>query len=81
MKVRVEYYGVLRSLAGSREETLDVEAPATVASVVAAVTARHATIGGAMRGVATAVDEQLTGRDTAVADGQTVALLPPVSGG
>lgn len=81
MKVRVEYYGVLRSLAGTREEFVEVAAPATVAAVVAAVAARHHGIDGAMRGVATAVDEQLTGRGTPVVEGQVVALLPPVSGG
>ena len=81
MRTTVEYYGVLRSIAGCRSEELTLAEGATVAEVVAAVSAAHPGIAGALRGVATAVDERLVARTEPVPPGAVVALLPPVSGG
>lgn len=80
-EIDVEYYGFLASVTGVRGERVAVEQPATVQDVVDAVVARHPEVARGLRGVATAVDERLEGRDCAVPAGAVVALLPPVSGG
>lgn len=77
--VTVEYYGVLKGMIGARSE--EFPHAATVADVVALVVQRHPEVEGAMRGVATALAEELVKRTEAVPDGAVIALLPPVSGG
>ncbi len=77
--VTVEFYGVLKGMVGTRSE--EFAHAATVDGVIALVIARHPGLEGAMRGVATALNEEMVRRTAAVADGATIALLPPVSGG
>ncbi len=82
IRTTIEYYGGLKSAVGTRQEILEVHGDEpTIADVVAAAVAAHPYIEGALRGVAIALGDQLVPRDQAVADGDTVALLPPVCGG
>lgn len=79
--VTLEFYGVLRGLAGARTETVSFPADATAGEIRDAVSARSDALRQALRGVAIAFDEKLVGADAPVRDGMVVALLPPVSGG
>ncbi len=81
MNVTVEYYGVLRSLCGQREQVFDVAPGTTAAALIDRVCAEHSALGSALRGVAVAIDERLVSRDTPLTAPCVVALLPPVSGG
>jgi sulfur-carrier protein len=84
--VRVVYLARLREAFGSSGETIEVtgDAPPTIETIVAALRSR----GGAWaselapgRAVRFAVNHRLTHRGQPVADGDELAVFPPVTGG
>jgi MoaD family protein len=77
--VRVRLFAVLRELAGtSRAEV----AGRSVGEVADALTAAHGPRFGQIVGVSSfVVNGERATRETVVADGDEVAILPPVSGG
>jgi molybdopterin synthase sulfur carrier subunit len=82
--VRVVYLARLHEAFGCEGEALAVAAPATIADVVSALRRR----GGAWeselsssRAVRFARNHALCSVDTTIADGDEIALLPPVTGG
>ncbi|HEV7123004.1 MAG TPA: MoaD/ThiS family protein [Rhodanobacter sp.] len=83
LKVKVEYYGILREVcAGQAEEIeLNERGKVTVADAVAHLVARHPGLGPHRRYMACALDAELVAGDAVLQDGATLALLPPVSGG
>lgn len=78
--VRVLYFAALRDLTGVAEEALelpdDVE---SVGELVVRVTRRHPAL--RLDGVRVAKNEEFTDANAQLADGDVVALIPPVSGG
>ena len=81
MRVKVQLYARLRELAGGAEWTCDVPTGATVADVWRAIAADHPALAPFELSVSSARNEEFAKRTTAVADGDEVAFLPPVSGG
>ncbi|NNC23436.1 hypothetical protein HKX42_06255 [Salinisphaera sp. USBA-960] len=79
--ITVEPYGVLNDLLGGLTLSVHVPAPHDVNALMAELTHRFPAAASTLLQTAAAVDDQLIGRDTKLDDGQTVALLPPVSGG
>jgi len=77
--ITVEYYGILKGILGTREESYPHRP--TMGELVDSVAERHPEIAGALPGTAMACNEELVHRDAALPEGCTVALLPPVSGG
>jgi molybdopterin synthase sulfur carrier subunit len=85
MKVRVLYLARLREALGAAGEEVTLESGAgTVGDLLALLRAR----GGAWREelagrriVRCAVNHELAGADAVLADGDEVALFPPVTGG
>ena len=77
--VRVRLFAALREVAGASS----VEAPGkTVGDVVDALSERYGERFAAVAAVASfVVNGERAGRQTPIADGDEVALLPPVSGG
>jgi MoaD family protein len=77
--VRVRLFAVLRELAG----TSRAEVPGrSVGEVADALTAVHGARFGQIVGVSSfVVNGERATRETVVADGDEVAILPPVSGG
>ena len=75
MRVRLLYFAVLRERAGSSEELLDLPAGSTVND---AYTARFPDLG---LPVGFARNGQICGPSTALAEGDELALLPPLGGG
>lgn len=77
-------YGPLRPLV-SGPLTLEVAAPATPTSVkpqlIAQLTALGLSDAGLVERSAFATDDSIIGEHTALVDGATYAVLPPVSGG
>jgi molybdopterin converting factor subunit 1 len=81
MRVDVLYFQVLRELAGTPGETLQVSDGATAGDVAAAAIALHPRLAPMRPSMLLAVNEEWARADRAVSDGDVVALMPPVSGG
>lgn len=82
MRVKVLYYGFLKSLTGASEADLELGAPdASVRALVATVAARIGLPPERLDSAVAAVDGELVARSHALHEGDVVSLLPPVSGG
>ena len=84
MKLNVLYLARLREAFGRRQETLELASGNTVADLVALLRGR----GGAWatelangRAVRVAVNQQMSPPSATLAEGDEVALFPPVTGG
>lgn len=81
MKIQVLYFAVFRERIGRDEEPLELPAGARVTDAIAALAARHAAI-EALRGkFRVALNQDFAPDDRALADGDELALIPPVAGG
>ena len=76
MKVAVRLFAALRERAGTREAALELEEGASVDDVWPALG-----LGEEPAGLVYAVNRTYVDRGTLLADGDEVALIPPVSGG
>ncbi len=81
MRVRVLFFGVLKDIVGQAEELLDVEPNSTVASVFHAYSERFETLRDKRPSILFARNREFATPDTAVAENDEIAFLPPVSGG
>jgi molybdopterin synthase sulfur carrier subunit len=79
---KVLMLGRLRDVAGWRERTLDAP-PATLSALRALLSEEDPALGEALngKGVQAAVNKALTREDSALAPGDEIAFLPPMSGG
>ncbi len=66
---------------GKNQVTLEVADGATLADALAALADEHEAIATMRSTLAMAVNEQYCASTTVLKDGDTVALIPPVSGG
>jgi MoaE-MoaD fusion protein len=81
VRVRVRLFAVQRELAGTREVPLDLPDGATVADVWSALIAIHPALAPGRASVRFARNGAYADAATALADGDEVAMIPPVSGG
>lgn len=81
MRVEVLYFAILRERVGRERESLELPDGADVRTARAAIAARHPGIESLLPRVQTAVNRVMAKDVTALADGDEVALLPPVAGG
>jgi molybdopterin converting factor subunit 1 len=81
MRVSVQLFARLRELAGRDTLECDVPAGATMADVWRAVAAAHPALAPFGASVSCARNEDFARMRTPVGEGDTVAFLPPVSGG
>ena len=81
MHVRVRLFALQRELAGTREIGLDLADGATVETSWAAVVERHPVLAPGRPSVRFARNGEYADATTALADGDEVAFIPPVSGG
>ncbi|OQX66858.1 MAG: molybdopterin converting factor subunit 1 [Sorangiineae bacterium NIC37A_2] len=80
MKVRVLFFAGLRDELGIDDKIISLEANApTVETVIEALDQSPSSF--SERGVRAAVNEEFTTFDHALREGDTVAFIPPVSGG
>lgn len=79
--VTVLYFAHLAERAGTREERIELLGDATAGSVRKFVADLHPKLRDALKTCRVAVDEEFSGDEAVVRDGQTVAFIPPVSGG
>jgi sulfur-carrier protein len=82
MTVVVLYFAALRELLGTSEETVsDLASPLSVRAFAELLGRRHPRLLPHLGSVRFAVNEAFVNADAEIADGDTVALIPPVSGG
>ncbi len=81
MHVRVRLFAIQRELAGTRELALELPVGARIEDAWAAVVARHAVLAPGRASVRFARNGDYTDAAAALADGDEVAFIPPVSGG
>lgn len=81
MRVRVRLFAMQRELAGAREVPLELADGATVAAAWDALVALHPRLGPGRDSVRFARNGAYAEATTPLADGDEVAMIPPVSGG
>ena len=81
MRVTVRVFARLREILGASELDRDAPDGATVASVWQALVDEHPALGPYSRSISAARNLEYVPMATAVADGDEIAFLPPVSGG
>lgn len=82
MKVAVLYFAAVRDLVGRDEETLELPAGVgTIADLAGHLAALHAPLEGRLGYVRFARNEEFAHPSDPIADGDTIALIPPVAGG
>lgn len=79
--VRVLFFASLAGRLGVREAALQVPAGTTVDQAVGELIRRHPGLEEARDGLAYAVNLEYVAPEHALADGDELALIPPVSGG
>ena len=81
MKIRALYFAVFREQIGRDEDVVELPAGARVCDAIAALAARHAAIDRLRGRFRIAVNQEFSDEDRALADGDELALIPPVAGG
>jgi molybdopterin converting factor subunit 1 len=76
--IKVRYFAMFREQAGCDQEVLAVEAQ-TPAELFAVVAERHGL--PHLRDAKVAINDEMSGFDAILSDGDTVLFFPPVSGG
>jgi len=81
IEITVEPYGVLDDLLGGPCLSIDVPAPHDVATLLEMLVHRFPAASATLQRTAVARDDRLLAHDALLTSGQSIALLPPVSGG
>lgn len=81
MRIRVRLFAMQRELAGAREVPLDLPEGATVADAWSRLVALYPVLAPGRDSVRYARNGAYADAETALADGDEVAMIPPVSGG
>lgn len=82
LQIRVLFFGAAREATGGRDEiVLRLNAPATTANALADLLERYPQLARFGRSLLCAVNCEYTAPEATLADGDELALFPPVSGG
>jgi molybdopterin converting factor subunit 1 len=81
MRVRVLYFAAVRDLTGVDEEALEVEGGTTIGALARVLEERRAELKGRLGAVRFARNEEFAGAADVLAEGDVVAVIPPVAGG
>ena len=81
IRITALLFGQAREWAGASSLDLKLEAPATVESAFAILKSQHSKLGEIERSLLFAVNEEYASPSQPLADGDCLAVLPPVSGG
>ena len=81
MRVRVRLFAIQRELAGTREVGLELPAGATIADAWSELVERYPALAPGRASVRFARNSVYASADEVLADGDEVAMIPPVSGG
>jgi molybdopterin converting factor subunit 1 len=81
MRVRVLYFAVVRERLRRDADELDLPAGATAAEAWSALERMHPQLAALRPAVKLAINEEFAAGDRVLADGDVIALIPPVAGG
>jgi len=81
MHVTVLFFGVLKDLTGRSQETLELAPGARLETVFQHYASEYPRLQQMAESIALARNQEFAGPETALRDGDEVALMPPVSGG
>jgi molybdopterin converting factor subunit 1 len=81
VRVTLKLFARLRDIAGTAEMTREVESGATVGTLWRQFAVEFPEVASYERSISTAVNADYARMDRALAEGDEVAFLPPVSGG
>jgi molybdopterin synthase sulfur carrier subunit len=81
LRVKVLLFGPLRELTGIAEETLEIPEGATLAELFDSYADRFPNLAAYRLSLVASRNEEFASWDTPLAEGDTIAFLPPVSGG
>jgi molybdopterin synthase catalytic subunit len=81
MRIRVRLFAIQRELAGAREVALDLPDGAAIADAWTALVGRHPVLAPGRDSVRFARNGGYADAATTLADGDELAIIPPVSGG
>ncbi|MFN7952263.1 MAG: MoaD/ThiS family protein [bacterium] len=81
MKIRVLLFAACREIFGASATDLELGPGAAVRDALAALVAREPRLERFVAGARYARNDAFVGADEALADGDDVAVIPPVSGG
>jgi molybdopterin converting factor subunit 1 len=82
VSITLLYFAALRDLAGTSQESLDLaEGELSVGALLSVLEQLKPALRGRLASVRVAVNEEFTELSTVLHGGETVALIPPVSGG
>lgn len=81
IRVKVLYFGQAREAAGTGGESISLPNPSSVRTLLRESAKAHRGLEAMSTSMRIAVNEEVAREDDALADGDTVAFLPPVAGG
>jgi molybdopterin synthase sulfur carrier subunit len=81
MRVTILYFAHLADRTGTREEAREIPQGTTAAVLRELLAKAHSKLGDALKSCRIAVQEEFVEPGTILNDGQTIAFIPPVSGG
>lgn len=81
MKITLRYFALWREQIGREEETREVAPDTTVGALIGAITADHPRLAALRPSTMFMVNQEYAPLGQALADGDEVAVIPPVSGG
>jgi len=81
VRITVRLFARLREIVGAAEVTRTVEPGSTVGTIWQQLAQEHTALGQYERSISCAVNADYARMSRALADGDEVAFLPPVSGG
>jgi MoaE-MoaD fusion protein len=81
VRIRVLFFGVLRDVTGLREDSIEVPEGGVAATVFESYAGRFPRLGEMSASIVLAVNQRFCTPSEALADGDEMAFLPPVSGG
>jgi len=81
MRIRVLLFGPLREAVGAKDLSLELPERARVADLRTRLAGEHPVVGRYGDRLLLSVNQEVAGPETELAEGDEVALLPPVSGG
>ena len=81
MQVRLLFFATLKDIVGSRQLQIDLPVGMTIGDLLTRLEVDYPRIRDYRSVVLTAINQEYVGHDAPIAEGDEVAIFPPVSGG